>query len=464
MRTLGNILWHFPFLGFLRAIANYIGGAVMCLTIIFIPVGLGMFQIGKFQFLPFDRALVTRKDLALATGEQYRPGGFMRVLNVIARILYFIPGCAAFLSGAGVMIGEFCSLIGIPAGLVEMRTLFSYFNPINKVCVPIEVETLIKTRKAQANVSRYTGTETRPAADAATEAVRGFDDSKLQEIVRNKQIYSADIVAAAEKEVLARIAGTNEPGAVEVEITETVTPAGTFVTETVTTAHAAAPTNDWTSSYAQPEQGDFGKRIGDVLGKYWEPWCMLGGIFLIQLIQVLPQFTVSTTLNIILNLAGIAAFLTGLINLASKLKGQNRIFLAAAGGIILLDLLISTLYMLNWSAYWRSGEMFLSYTSLSALGWVSCILTLIMVGVIAGFAATSKNLLSQAGAGIVAIPWFIAFVRWILSLCGVSLLSGAFNTIFAILFLILATAGWAAIGIGCVEEVQGKYPAKPLLK
>ncbi len=170
MRNLGNILWHFPLMGFMRAFAMLISGCACCLTIVLIPVGLGQFQLAKFYLWPFDRAVVTRQELAMLSGRSYSPDGLMAVLNVIARILYFIPGCVAVVSGAVAMVGEFASIIGIPAGLVESRILRVYFNPINKVCVPREVGDQIKMLKQRANINRYSA----PGAAPGTAAAPGF--------------------------------------------------------------------------------------------------------------------------------------------------------------------------------------------------------------------------------------------------------------------------------------------------
>ena len=69
MRTLGNIIWHIPFLGFLFALAYALGGLFFCITIIGIPIGLGWLQFSLFLLSPFSKAMVSRKDLELLTGQ-----------------------------------------------------------------------------------------------------------------------------------------------------------------------------------------------------------------------------------------------------------------------------------------------------------------------------------------------------------------------------------------------------------
>ena len=48
-----NILWHFPFFGFLFALFYALFGAILCCTVILYPVGLGFFQIARFLLTPF---------------------------------------------------------------------------------------------------------------------------------------------------------------------------------------------------------------------------------------------------------------------------------------------------------------------------------------------------------------------------------------------------------------------------
>jgi len=52
MRTLGNILWHFPFFGFVNAIVVYLFGLILTATVVAAPIGLGLMRFGKFLFAP----------------------------------------------------------------------------------------------------------------------------------------------------------------------------------------------------------------------------------------------------------------------------------------------------------------------------------------------------------------------------------------------------------------------------
>ncbi len=54
MRVLGNIIW-LILGGLLLALAWFLIGAILCVTIIGIPFGLQCFKIGRVAFLPFGK-------------------------------------------------------------------------------------------------------------------------------------------------------------------------------------------------------------------------------------------------------------------------------------------------------------------------------------------------------------------------------------------------------------------------
>ena len=101
MRTFGNILW-FILGGFISAILAFLQAIILCITIIFIPVGVQMFKVAKFMLWPMGKKVVNVK-----------PSGWRTVLNVIWLIL---GGCENFL-GYGLIGVILCiTIIGIPFG------------------------------------------------------------------------------------------------------------------------------------------------------------------------------------------------------------------------------------------------------------------------------------------------------------------------------------------------------------
>lgn len=56
MKTIGNILW-FLFTGFSSAVAWFLCGVMLCITIVGIPFGEQCFKIASLVFWPFGRTV-----------------------------------------------------------------------------------------------------------------------------------------------------------------------------------------------------------------------------------------------------------------------------------------------------------------------------------------------------------------------------------------------------------------------
>ena len=152
MRTFGNILWHFPFFGFVSAIAAYLLGLLLTVTVIAAPIGLGLMELGKFYFAPFNRALV--KKSAINIGQN----GAWETYSTIVMILYIPLGLVLSIL-AVIQVGLlFISIIGIPVGIVVAKSIGTYFNPVNKKCVDQAVADELERKKAQAEIEKYTDT------------------------------------------------------------------------------------------------------------------------------------------------------------------------------------------------------------------------------------------------------------------------------------------------------------------
>ena len=147
MRTLGNIIWHIPFLGFLSALWAFVIGGLLVITIIGSPIGLGLIELSKFLLTPFSMAMIDKSDL------KTKQNILWRVFSVIIRIIYFPIGLILAIVTICQIVGLFVSLVGIPVALVLAKSLGTYFNPVNKVCVPVEVADEINQRKARRRVN-----------------------------------------------------------------------------------------------------------------------------------------------------------------------------------------------------------------------------------------------------------------------------------------------------------------------
>ena len=130
MRVIGNILWHFPFLGFLNALFAFLLGGLLTLTVVAAPIGLGLIQYSKFLLLPFSYDMVTVADLGI------RQNPIWRVYSAVIMVLYLPFGLIAFIGGLLQAVGLTLTIIGIPAALVIIKSLPTYLNPVGKKCVP----------------------------------------------------------------------------------------------------------------------------------------------------------------------------------------------------------------------------------------------------------------------------------------------------------------------------------------
>lgn len=149
MRTIGNVLWHIPFLGFVNAIINYILGLIFTVTVVGAPLGLGLMEVGKFYLVPFGKTLVSKKDLNI---EQSKAWNF---LSIFVMIIYFPFGLVIAILTAIQGFFLLLTVIGIPAGLVVLKSVPMCLNPINKICVPTSVSEKLEQNKAEEEIKKY---------------------------------------------------------------------------------------------------------------------------------------------------------------------------------------------------------------------------------------------------------------------------------------------------------------------
>ncbi len=64
MRSLGNILWHFPFFGFVTAFFVFITGILLTFTVVASPIGLGLIEFSKFLLAPYSNEMISSSELS----------------------------------------------------------------------------------------------------------------------------------------------------------------------------------------------------------------------------------------------------------------------------------------------------------------------------------------------------------------------------------------------------------------
>jgi|Deesub1362A_J573_1020465.scaffolds.fasta_scaffold08063_3 uncharacterized membrane protein YccF (DUF307 family) len=149
MRTLGNILWHVPFFGFLNAISTYLLGLLLTATVVAAPIGLGLMEFGKFLFAPFSHAMVSKSALGV------KPGKIWKSYSTVVMMFYIPFGILLCLIAIGQVVGLALTIIGIPVAAVVAKSLGVYFNPVNKKCVSQAVVNELQRIAAQAEIKKY---------------------------------------------------------------------------------------------------------------------------------------------------------------------------------------------------------------------------------------------------------------------------------------------------------------------
>ncbi len=141
MRILLNILWHIPFLGFVTAFMTFMVGGLFIITIIGAPLGLGLVELSKFLLSPYSSAMMSKKHFFIDQDHLQKHVGFT------VRILYF-PFGVILISITLLQIALlYMSIVGKPAALVLYKTLRTFFNPVNTICVPHAVKEKIMQRE-----------------------------------------------------------------------------------------------------------------------------------------------------------------------------------------------------------------------------------------------------------------------------------------------------------------------------
>ena len=129
MKTLGNIIWHIPFLGFVNAFFVALGGLFWTITVVGAPIGLGLFEYSKFLLSPFGHSMVSKSDLNIEQNKAWK------TYSTVIMVLYFPFGlfmcCVAIIQ----VVFLFITIVGIPPALVVAKSLGTYLNPVNKKCV-----------------------------------------------------------------------------------------------------------------------------------------------------------------------------------------------------------------------------------------------------------------------------------------------------------------------------------------
>ncbi|MGK7909629.1 MAG: YccF domain-containing protein [Synechococcus sp.] len=126
MRLLANLLW-IVFGGFFLALQYWLGGLLLCLTIVGIPFGLQTIKLGSFALLPFGKELV-----ATPTGNL---GGVLRlILNLIWVFTFGLTIATTHLASA---LACAVTIIGIPFAIQHLKMVPLALLPFGQTWVEL---------------------------------------------------------------------------------------------------------------------------------------------------------------------------------------------------------------------------------------------------------------------------------------------------------------------------------------
>jgi Predicted membrane protein len=119
MRLLGNIIW-WIFGGLMIAIEYFIGGLVLCVTIVGIPFGYQTMKLGLYALFPFNQTVV-------------KDNKSIGCLSAIMNVLWFIVGGVIIVLTHlfwGVLLA--ITIIGIPFARQHFKLMSFALTPFGR--------------------------------------------------------------------------------------------------------------------------------------------------------------------------------------------------------------------------------------------------------------------------------------------------------------------------------------------
>ena len=162
MRALGNLLWHFPFFGFLSALYMFFWGAIFTVTIIGAPIGAGLFELGKLYLFPFGQTMTDASKLHTELSQNK----VWRVWGWIALIFWLPFGVLAAIGLALQAFAACLTIIGIPVGVAAAKSIGTVFNPVGKKCISSDLHRELARRRASSQADAVQERATRSGPDA----------------------------------------------------------------------------------------------------------------------------------------------------------------------------------------------------------------------------------------------------------------------------------------------------------
>lgn len=140
MAFIGNLLWFIFGGGIIFGLSWLIIGAIWCVTIVGIPIGIGCFRVAGFAFFPFGKELVP----AELVGEKRIIGtGLVNFLWCIFSGLWLAIGHAV------IGLAQCLTIVGIPFGMANFKLASVSFAPLGKRTVSKALAQEARARNAK---------------------------------------------------------------------------------------------------------------------------------------------------------------------------------------------------------------------------------------------------------------------------------------------------------------------------
>ena len=143
MRSIGNILWHIPFLGFLTALSVFLLGLLLTVLVVTAPIGMGLLQYARFLMTPYTSGMVSKDDLGVQQDELWK--AYSTIIMILFLPFGLIIACIQVVQIVGLCI----TIVGIPVAIPLAKSLGVVLNPVGKVWVSYLVEQEVGRQKVQ---------------------------------------------------------------------------------------------------------------------------------------------------------------------------------------------------------------------------------------------------------------------------------------------------------------------------
>jgi len=125
MSSLGNVIW-FVLGGVLVALVWLIFAALFAITIIGLPIARACLEFAKLSAFPFGKAVIRDTELKGADNVS----GLSKTISLVLNILWIPVGVTLALVYLAWGILACCTIVGIPAGIVCVRTAKFVLFPV----------------------------------------------------------------------------------------------------------------------------------------------------------------------------------------------------------------------------------------------------------------------------------------------------------------------------------------------